>query len=175
MNPLGPFNGKSFGTTISPWIVLIDALIPFECAAPPKDNAPANYLNDTKKDSTYAINLQVKLDTSSTSTVACTSHFQSLYWTLRDMIAHQTIGGCPLTSGDFLATGTISESQKGTHGCLLEATKGGKEMLELSHGSTRTYLMDGDKVALSGWAGEVGSEECVGFGECAGVLEPALA
>lgn len=90
------------------------------------------------------------------------------------MIAHQTINGCPLTPGDFLATGTISESQKGTHGCLLEATKGGKEVVTLSDGSSRTYLVDGDAVRLSGWAGELGSDECVGFGECFGVLEAAL-
>ena len=89
------------------------------------------------------------------------------------MIAHQTINGCKLNDGDILATGTISGSEKGTNGCLFEIT-GGKRPLEIAEGKQRLYLEDGDGVRLTGWAGELGSDACVGFGECFGVLEPAI-
>lgn len=174
MNPLGPFNGKSFGTTISPWIITIDALEPFQCPSLPKELPVAPYLHDTKEKPSYSIQLQASIEAPTSSNVVCSAQFEWMYWTLRDMIAHQTINGCPLSAGDFLATGTVSGSQPGSHGCLLEITKGGKEVVTLGNGETRTYLQDGDAVRLSGWAGDLGSDSCVGFGECYGTLCEAL-
>lgn len=89
------------------------------------------------------------------------------------MVAHQTSNGCPLTPGDLLATGTISGEEDGSLGCLLEATRGGKREVELEGDERRTYLLDGDAVRFEGWAGELGSENCVGFGECVGILRGA--
>jgi len=90
------------------------------------------------------------------------------------MIAHQTINGCAIRSGDLLATGTVSGSEEGTLGCLLEMTKGGKAPIKLKSGRQRTYLEDGDAIRLTGWAGELGSETCVGFGENVGQLQSAI-
>jgi len=178
MSPLGPFNGKSFGTTISPWIVTLDALQPFECPGPKRDIPVAAYLQDPKELSHYAIKLGADLVTdveNSASTRICDSRVDWMYWTFRDMVVHQTINGCPLRSGDLLATGTVSGSKEGTNGCLLEITKGGKKPLSLKNGSERVYLQDGDAVRLVGWAGEIGTESCVGFGEAYSVLAASWA
>lgn len=186
MPPLGPLNGKSFGTTISPWIVTIDALTPFEIVPSnrskleePSQTAP--YLVDPKKKNHYAIQLQADIvpSKSMTRTTVCKSRFEWMYYTPRDLIAHQTVNGCPVNSGDLLGTGTISGSERGSYGCLLEITRGGKEEILLdgvANGDEeveerkRVYLKDGDGVVLTGWAGELGSEDCVGFGACEGVV-----
>jgi fumarylacetoacetase len=176
MNPLGPFNGKSFGTTISPWVIPLEALQPFECAAPPLDVARPAYLQDPKTGPHYAVHLQVDLFANKQSGPAtvCKSRLEWLYYTFRDLVAHQTVNGCPLRPGDLLATGTVSGSEAGTLGCLLEITKGGKQPLPLPDGSSRVYLQDGDRVRLMAWAGELGSESCVGFGEAYGELLAAI-
>lgn len=170
MNPLGPFNGKSFGTSISPWIVTIDALEPFRTTGPDKELAPAKYLQNQQSQSHYSIRLNAEIEVDETRYVVCESRFEWLYWTVSDMIAHQTINGCPLNAGDILATGTVSGSTPGSHGCLLEITKGGKEPVSLAKDVARRYLEDGDVIRLTGSAGIPGTQEFVGFGTCYGEL-----
>ena len=172
MSPLGPFNGKSFGTTMSPWIITLEALRPFEAVPANPHQRAATYLQDAKRSSTYAIQLQADIVTPNHTETICKSRTEWLYWTFRDMVAQQTINGCPLRSGDLLATGTVSGPEEGSQGCLMEITNGGRKEWSLSDGSSRTYLQDGDGVRLTGWAGELGSPTCVGFGEAYGVVMP---
>lgn len=171
MSPLGPFNGKSFGTTISPWIITQEALKPFVTKANPRADRVPGYLVDPEN-VTYSINMQVEiLDTSLSPTVIGTSQVSSLYWTVRQMIAHATCSGSPLRTGDILATGTVSEPGNNHRGCLLEATEGGIAPLRLADGSKRGYLHDGDSVRMTAIAGDAASG--VGFGECIAALRPS--
>jgi fumarylacetoacetase len=170
MNPLGPFAGKSFGTSISPWIITPDALAPYRVAAPSKEIMLAPYLQHSSREGSYAIEMKAAIEAQGITTDVCKSQFQWLYWTMADMIAHQTINGCPLNAGDILATGTVSGNKEGTLGCLLEITKGGKQSLKLQEGIERIYLHDGGAVRLTATAGEVGSPEYVGFGSCYGMV-----
>jgi fumarylacetoacetase len=175
MHPLGPFNGKSAATTISPWIVTADALEPFRVAEQERDIPEVPYLKSTDKNNHYSVNLEVNLtESDGSATTLCRSQLAWMYWTFKHMIAHQTINGCAIRSGDLLATGTVSGREDGTLGCLLEATRGGKQTVKLTSGKERRYLEDGDAVRLTGWAGELGADNCVGFGDCSGTLEPAL-
>lgn len=170
MDPLGPFNGKSFGTTVSPWVVTLDALEPFEVPGVTREIPNCSYLDDKKEKNSYALNLDVTLISAGTATTLCKSKLEWLYWTFRDMVAHQTINGCSIRPGDMLATGTVSGSTEGSHGCLLESTRGGKQSVQLVGGGSRTFLENQDVVRMTGWAGEVGSPSCVGFGDCWGTL-----
>ena len=169
MNPLGPFNGKSFGTSISPWIITPDALEPFRVEGRAKEVSPASYLQNNGRANHYAIRLNAEIEADGVRSTVCQSQADWLYWSVPDMIAHQTINGCPLNAGDILATGTVSGSESGSHGCLLEITRGGKEPVKLSNGN-RTYLNDGDAVRLTGWAGNPETPDCIGFGHCYGQL-----
>lgn len=169
MNPLGPFSGKSFGTSISPWIITPDALEPFRNAGRGKEVSGVSYLQSDKANH-YSIQLNAEIEVNGVRTVLCRSRCEWLYWSINEMIAHQTINGCPLNAGDILATGTISGSESGSQGCLLEITRGGKEPVSLSRGEERIYLEDGDAIRLTGWAGPPGTPECVGFGQCYGQL-----
>lgn len=128
MNPLGPFNGKSFGTSLSPWIITPEALEPFRVQGRQKEASPASYLQSNQSANHYAISLNAEIEADGVRTVVCRSRCDWLYWSVHDMIAHQTINGCPLNAGDILATGTVSGSEVGSHGCLLEITKGGKDL-----------------------------------------------
>lgn len=175
MNPLGPFVSKSSASTISPWIVTMDALDPFLVPEKAKEGPISSYLKSNNPLAQYQVNLRAELidETGSTSTL-CNSQLSWLHWTFRDMIAHQTINGCAIRSGDLLASGTVSGASEGTQGCLLEMTKGGKLPITLPNEKQRTYLEDGDAIRLTGWAGELGSDTCVGFGESFGRIEPAI-
>jgi fumarylacetoacetase len=175
MHPLGPFCGKSAATTISPWIVTADALEPFKVMEEKREVQEAPYLKSTDNKNHFAVDLQVNLtEHDGTETNLCKSRLEWMYWTFKHMIAHQTINGCAIRAGDLLATGTVSGREEGTLGCLLESTKGGKQTVKLASGGERRYLEDGDTVQLTGWAGELGSDSCVGFGDCSGRVEPAL-
>ncbi|KAI9149640.1 Fumarylacetoacetase [Paramyrothecium foliicola] len=165
MPPLGPFNGKSFGTTISPWIVTMDALDACRVSGKPKDGHCANYIQDSTS-STFDITLEVEIITGSSSTKIATSNVQTLYWSPRQMIAHAASSGSGLRTGDVIATGTVSGPKTGTYGCLLEETEGGAKPLTLEDGSQRTYLEDGDIVRITAFAGR--PEAGVGFGDCVG-------
>ncbi|KAF5006424.1 hypothetical protein FDECE_7184 [Fusarium decemcellulare] len=167
MNPLGPFNGKSLGTSISPWVVTPDALESFRTSASPQKGMIASYLNHPKP-STYSITMEVEILSNSHATKIGTCPVSSLYWTPPQMIAHSVSSGSALRTGDILATGTVSGSEEGSQGCLLETTEGGTRPLTLRDGSKRTYLGDGDVVRITAVAGEG-----VGFGDCIGGLTPS--
>ena len=176
MQPLGPMNGKSFGTTMSPWVISLDALNPHIAASPARDIPVAAYLEDKRLDrGTYDIHLKVDILSNENVTTVCESNAKSLYWNFRHMVAQQTINGCSLSTGDILATGTISGSRNGSQGCLLEISAGGKRDLTLSDGSWRTFLEDGDGVRLSGWSGNNNMASRIGFGDCFGFILPSKA
>ncbi|OLN95420.1 Fumarylacetoacetase 4 [Colletotrichum chlorophyti] len=168
MNPLGPMNGKSFGTTISPWVVTLEALEPFAIQPPTKDIPAPSYLLDKKEKSSYNIALRAEVLTGGEATTVCNAKLSWMYWTFRDLVAQQTINGCNVRTGDVLATGTVSGAGDDEHGCLLEMTKGGKVGWKTTDGQERMYLQDGDGVRMSGYAGDG-----VGFGECVGFIVPA--
>ncbi|KAK9224177.1 hypothetical protein WN944_012627 [Citrus x changshan-huyou] len=149
--PLGPFLGKSFGTTLSPWIVTLDALEPFACDSPKQDPQPLPYLAE-KISKNYDISLEVQIKPAGKedSCVVTRSNFKYLYWTLTQQLAHHTINGCNLRSGDLLGTGTISGPEPESLGCLLELTWNGQKPLSLD-GFTRKFLEDGDEVTFTGF------------------------
>jgi fumarylacetoacetase len=189
MIPLGPLNGKNFGTSISPWIITTDALEPYRAELPTRDTPIASYLEGSASGEqatlgTYDIRLQAEILTpgpsspSSTPTVLCQSRVDSMYWSFRHLVAHQAVGGSGLRTGDMMATGTVSGSTPDSHGCLLEQTKGGNVAIELTTGGAsrekRIYLEDGDQIRLSGWTvGKDGMPSGVGFGECVGTVTAA--
>ncbi|XP_073285652.1 fumarylacetoacetase-like [Primulina huaijiensis] len=169
--PLGPFLGKSFGTTISPWIVTLDALEPFAIDAPEQSPPPLPYLTE-KKSKNYDISLQVSITPAGheETCIVTRSNFKNLYWTITQQLAHHTINGCNLRPGDIFGTGTISGPEPESYGCLLELTWNGQKPLSLG-GATRTYLEDGDEVIFTGWC--KGEGYSVGFGMCSGKISPS--
>jgi fumarylacetoacetase len=171
--PLGPFGSKNFATSISPWVVTLDALEPFRCAPPVQDPAPLPYLRP-RADSTYDVRLEVRLQTAGAGEAATISrsNFRHLYWTMRQQLAHHTITGCNVRPGDLMASGTISAPDSSGYGCLLELTWRGTKPLQLPGGATRRFLEDGDTVTIEGWC--EGDGYRVGFGECSGTVLPAL-
>jgi len=175
--PLGPFLAKSFATSISPWIVTLDALEPFRAPAaarPPGDPQPLPYLQ-TSGHGAFRITLEVWLrSVRMNSPVRLSqSNFASLYWTLSQMIAHHSSNGCPLRPGDLIGSGTVSGPEKAQQGCLLELTRRGADPLTLPNGETRGFLEDGDEVILKGWC-EASGFRRIGLGECRGLILPAL-
>ncbi|KAK6379532.1 hypothetical protein LTS17_006450 [Exophiala oligosperma] len=171
--PLGPFLSKSFGSTISPWIVLTDALEPFRCTGIPNDTQLLPYLQEKEKKNVYDIKLQVDItpDGGETTTIL-NSNGRHLLFSFAQMLAHHSIGGCPMAVGDMFGSGTISGNEPGTEGSMLEISKGGKETIALKGGVERKFLQDGDTITMYGVCG---SEETglVGFGECTGKILPA--
>jgi fumarylacetoacetase len=170
--PLGPFLGKNFATSISPWIVTMEALEPFRCEGPAQDPEPMAYLKHQKNRS-YNITLEVSLKTEKMDDPyrTCRSNFKYLYWNTDQQLAHHTINGCNLKTGDLLASGTISGPGEDSFGSLLEKTWQGTKPLQLPGGETRQFLEDGDTVIMSGWC--QGEDHRVGFGEVAGTIMAA--
>jgi fumarylacetoacetase len=168
MSPLGPMNGKSFATSVSPWVITLDALEPFAAAAPPKEIPAAAFLHEKREKPSYDIKLEAELLRGETSTKLCTANGSWMYWTFRDLVVQKTVNGCNLNTGDILATGTVSGSGSDEHGCLLEMTKGGKVEFALTDGAKRTYLQDGDGVRMTAYCGDG-----VGFGDCTGFITPS--
>ncbi|KAH8808469.1 hypothetical protein F5884DRAFT_792337 [Xylogone sp. PMI_703] len=171
--PLGPFNAKNFASTISPWVVLADALEPFRTTPLPNDTELLPYLREERKDTVFDIQLQVDLttDTDATTTISRVSG-KNLLWSFNQMIAHHSIGGCPMNTGDLLGSGTISGTGSNDLGSLLEMTQNGKKELMLAGMDVRKFLKDGDTITIRGVCG---SEDgaLVGFGECGGKIESA--
>ena len=169
--PLGPFLGKNFATTISPWIVSLDALEPFQVEPPVQKPTPLPYLL-VDRPSTFNIHLEVGLQTSTGADVeiVCRSNFRHLYWTIDQQIAHHTVNGCNLRSGDLLASGTISGPTVESYGSLLELTSRGVRPLRLKQGGSRAFLEDGDTVIMRGWA--AGDGYRIGFGEARAQVLP---
>lgn len=170
--PLGPFNAKNFGSTISPWVVTMDALEPFRTSGIKNDTQILPYLQE-KKDSLYDINLSVDLGAADQPlTNVLNSNGKHLLFSFSQMLAHHSIGGCPMRVGDLLGSGTISGNEHGTQGSFLELSNGGKETIKLEGGAERKFLQDGDTVVLRGVCGSEGSG-LVGFGECRGTIKPS--
>ncbi|HEX8171970.1 MAG TPA: fumarylacetoacetase [Thermoanaerobaculia bacterium] len=172
--PLGPFLAKSFATSISPWIVTLDALEPFRTKAyvrPEGDPEPLPYLQD---DVGFDITVEVWLRSAKMAEPVRISrgNFREMYWTVAQLVAHHTSNGCNLQPGDLLASGTISGPSKDARGCLLELAWRGTEPLELPSGETRKFLEDGDEVILRAYCEREGTPR-IGFGTCRGVVTAA--
>ncbi|PWN06643.1 fumarylacetoacetase [Rhodohalobacter mucosus] len=167
--PLGPFLGKSFSSTISPWIVPMEALEPFKMDGPEQHPAPLAYLRDEGKNH-YDINLQAAIQPDGgEEKVVCNTNHRYLYWSMAQQVAHHTSNGCNLNVGDLMASGTISGPDPGSLGCLLEITENGSRPVTLGNGEQRSWLQDGDSVILRGYA-ESEDGIRVGFGECKGKI-----
>ncbi|WP_342133127.1 fumarylacetoacetase [Hydrogenophaga sp. OTU3427] len=180
--PLGPFLSKNFASTISPWIVTLEALAPYRVpfVRPADDPQPLPYLDSeaNRAGGAFDIQLQVGLQTAQMrqageqdASISRTS-YRHAYWTLAQMVTHHTINGCNLQPGDLLGTGTLSGPTLDQAGALIELTQGGKNPVRLPNGETRTFLLDGDAVVLRGWCEQPGAAR-VGFGECWGTVLPA--
>ncbi|KAF4792938.1 Fumarylacetoacetase [Turdus rufiventris] len=171
--PLGPFLSKSLGTTISPWVVTMEALMPFVLPNPVQDPKPLPYLQD-KEPYTFDINLFVAIKGEGMSSPAtiCRSNFKHMYWTMKQQLAHHSINGCNLRPGDLLASGTISGPEPESFGSMLELSWNGTKEIPLGSGQSRKFLQDGDEVILTGYC--QGNGFRVGFGQCSGKILPAL-
>ena len=183
MAPLGPFLGKNFCTSISPWIVSMEALAPFRLSfkRPADEPWPLEYLDDAGNRAQGVLDIQLDVLIESAqhrakgkapSRVSHTN-FRHQYWTVAQMLTQHTIGGCNLQSGDLLGTGTISGPTPSEAGAIIELTKGGKEPITLEGGEQRAFLHDGDAVILRGWCEKAGAAR-IGFGECRGTVLPAI-
>jgi fumarylacetoacetase len=169
--PLGPFLGKNFGSTISPWIVTLDALEPFRVKSPEQNPKVLPYLN-TDGNNNFDINLEVLLKPeNSEASLISRTNFKYMYWSMNQQLAHHTVNGCNVQVGDLYASGTISGPSPDSYGSLLELTWNGQRPLSLTDGSQRQFLDDGDTLILKGYAQRDGVR--IGFGECAGKILPA--
>lgn len=182
--PLGPFLAKNFATSISPWIVTLEALAPFRTPAYPRpqgDPAPLPYLFDPADQAGGGIDLTLEVWLTSQQMRAqgiaplrlSRGSFREMYWTIAQLVAHHTSNGCNLRPGDLLASGTVSGPAREARGCLLELTWRGEEPISLPTGEQRRFLEDGDEVILRGWCERPGFRR-IGLGECRGMILPAL-
>jgi fumarylacetoacetase len=165
--PLGPFLAKNFATTISPWVVTLDALAPFRTAGPKQEPQPLPYLR-SPGDWAFDVHLEVLLQTATMDSphILCRSNAKYLYWNVCQQLAHHAVNGCNLRTGDLLASGTISGPTPDSYGSLLELAWKGTKPIELPDGERRVFLQDGDRVTLTGWCEGQGYR--VGFGEATG-------
>jgi len=180
--PLGPFLSKNFASTISPWIVTLEALAPFRAAftRPEGDPQPLPYLDSpgNRQHGGLDVQLEVWLQTQAMRNAGSgperlsQSNYSDAYWTVAQMLAHHTVNGCNLQPGDMLGTGTLSGPRPEQAGSLLELSAGGKKALTLANGETRTFLEDGDAIILRAWCEREGFAR-IGFGECWGQVLPA--
>jgi fumarylacetoacetase len=180
--PLGPFLAKSFATTVSPWVVTMEALAPFRVAPftrPDGDPAPLPYLDSAAHKAAGGIDVQLEVAVSSqrmrdegmAAVRLSHSNLSQMYWTFGQMAAHHASNGCNLRPGDLLGSGTVSGPETDARGCLLELTWRGAEPVTLPTGERRAFLEDGDEVTLRGWCERDGAAR-IGFGECRGVVLP---
>jgi fumarylacetoacetase len=172
--PLGPFLAKNFATSVSPWMVTIEALEPFRSPARAHDVPILPYLQEGA-DGAIDIMVEAWIKTKAMAEPVRISRasFKEMYWTVAQMVAHHTSNGCPIRPGDLIASGTISGPEKENRGCLLEMTWKGTEPLQLPKGESRTFLEDGDEVALTGYCERPGFAR-IGLGTCRGTIRPAL-
>jgi len=170
--PLGPFLGKNFGSSMSPWIVTMDALEPYKVAGPIQDVKVLPYL-ETTGENNYDIKLEVELTPEGKSgTVISRSNYKYMYWNQRQQLAHHTVNGCNINAGDMMASGTISGHTKDSYGSMLELSWSGKEPITLDTGDTRTFIEDNDRVTMRGWC-DNGTIR-IGFGEVSTKILPAI-
>ena len=181
--PLGPFLSKNFASTISPWIVTLEALAPYRVSFVrlEGDPQPLPYLDSpaNREGGALDIQLQVGLLTDKMRTAGqpdaqiCRTSYRHAYWTVAQMVAHHTVNGCNLQPGDLFGSGTLSGPTLDQAGALIELTQGGKHPVALPNGESRTFLEDGDAVVIRGWCEKQGAAR-IGFGECWGTVLPAL-
>jgi fumarylacetoacetase len=178
--PLGPFNAKNFATTISPWVVSLEALEPYRVAAPPRgaDDPPVlDYLKPVG-DAAYDITVEVYLasqsmrDAGTAPWRVSTGTFTDMYWTIAQMLVHHSSTGCNLRPGDLMASGTVSGPEEESRGCLLERTWRGQNPIDLPDGTQRKFLVDGDEVTIRAFCEKPGAPR-IGFGDCRGVIVSA--
>lgn len=171
--PLGPFQGKAFGTSISPWIVMKDALEPFRTSVPPRSKELLPYLSEDKP-GLYDIDLEVLMQPKGAdrASVITRTNYSRMYYSAAQQLTHHAVGGCGMNSGDLLGSGTISGPEKSEFGSLMELSWSGKEPFTLETGETRGFLEDGDSMTLRGAA--KGDGYTIGFGDCEGTILPAL-
>lgn len=168
--PLGPFLGKNFGSTVSPWIVTMEALEPFRCESIKQEPAVLPYLQFTGNKN-FDINLEVAIaPEGGEETVISESNFKYMYWNMAQQLAHHTVNGCNVNVGDLMASGTISGRDQNSYGSMIEISQGGKEPMQLKNGKTRTFLEDGDTITIRAFCQKDGKR--VGFGECVGTITP---
>ncbi|MRT17437.1 fumarylacetoacetase [Vitellibacter sp. q18] len=170
--PLGPFLAKNFASSISPWIVTLDALQPFKVEGPKPEMEQLPYLQYKGKKS-YDINLEVYIaPENSEETKVCTSNFKYMYWNMSQQLAHHTINGCNVNSGDMMGSGTISGKTPDSYGSMLELTWRGEKPIKLADGTERKFINDNDTVVLKGYCKNENVR--IGFGECRTKLLPAI-
>ena len=182
--PLGPFLSKNFASTLSPWIVTMEALAPFRkpYVRPEGDPEPLGYLDSSANRDQGAIDIELEVwlqtrqmrDTDQPGVRLMRSNFADAYWTLSQLVAHHTVNGCNLRPGDLLGSGTLSGPEAEQGGSLLELSNGGKQSIDLGNGETRTFLEDGDTVVLKGFCRREGARR-IGFGEARGTVLAARA
>ncbi|KAG2188254.1 hypothetical protein INT44_001007 [Umbelopsis vinacea] len=171
--PLGPFLGKNFGTTISNWVVTLDALEPFLVDGPSQSPTPLEYLQESSK-TAYDINLEVSIKASSSAEfeTITKSNIKYMYWSITQQLTHHTINGCNMRTGDLGGTGTLSGPTKESFGSLLELSWNGTQDIVLKDGTKRQFLEDGDEVNMTGYC-QSSEGWRIGFGECVGKITPA--
>ena len=176
--PLGPFLAKNFASTVSPWVVTMDALKPFRIAQPERpegDPRPLDYLQHDQSAAAFAITMEVLLTTPKMRKAGAEPHrlskgpMSAMYWTAAQLVAHHTVGGCNLQPGDLLGTGTLTSGEPGGEGSLIELTEGGKKSISLPNGEERKFLEDGDEVIMVAYAERDGFAR-IGLGECRAVI-----
>jgi fumarylacetoacetase len=170
--PLGPFLAKNFASSISPWIVTMDALEPFRVKGPEQVPTPLPYLQQ-KGAKAFDINLEVAIKPDHTEeTIVSRSNFKYMYWSMAQQLAHHTINGCRVNSGDMMGSGTISGPTEDSFGSMLELTWGGQNPIQLKDGNERKFINDNDTVIIRGFCQN--EKVRVGFGEVSSKLLPAI-
>ena len=180
--PLGPFLSKNFATTLSPWIVTLEALAPYRTAfrRAEDDTQPLPYLDSSANRAHGAFDLQLEVllqtermrEAGQAAEQLVQTNYQYAYWTVAQMVTHHTVNGCNLQPGDLFGSGTLSGPTLDQAGALIELTQGGQRPISLSNGETRTFLDDGDAITLRGWCAKPGFAR-IGFGACVGQVLPA--
>ncbi len=168
--PLGPFLAKNFATSISPWIITMDALEPFRAKGPKQDPSPLPYLQQKGKHN-FDVNLEVAIQTENkNTTIVSKSNFKYMYWSMSQQLTHHTSNGCRVNSGDMMGSGTISGSSPDSYGSMLELTLGGKNPIKLNDGTERKFINDGDTIIMKGFCKNNGVR--IGFGAVSSKLLP---
>jgi fumarylacetoacetase len=170
--PLGPFLAKNFASSISPWVVTMDALEPYRVAGPTQDPTPLPYLQFSGKKN-YDIKLEVAIKPENgPETTVCHSNYKYMYWNMCQQLAHHTVNGCNINAGDMMGSGTISGADEGSFGSMLELAWNGQKPLTLADGSQRSFIEDNDTVTMRGWCDN--GKIRIGFGEVSTRLLPAI-
>lgn len=172
--PLGPFNAKTFASSISPWIVTLEALEPFKTSSPVQDPQPLAYLREDHTANSYDINLSVEIqaENAEQADVISETNFKYMYWSMAQQLTHHTIAGCNVQVGDLMGSGTISGPTPNSYGSLLEITWNATKPLTLSNGEERSFIQDGDTLIMKGFCEKEGLR--IGFGEVSGKVLPAV-